>query len=279
MLKIIVKPFIFVNLLVVIFGLVCAVSLTVALSDTIFDSRIPINYNPPAQKSTPKNIQPKSPATVVSPKLPEVKISPDYKIPVAQNGLAPIISTIPTKQPVVFLGIDDGSYQDVSEIQALRDNNIKASLYLAKNFIASNPEFFRQVAANGSLIENHTLNHYLDLHNRSYSAQKAEICGGANYLQAQYGRRPVFYRPPGGSYNSDTLRAANDCGMKAVVTWIAKANGGSMQYQIGNKLRPGDIVLMHFRPEFKQDLQAFTEAVRAAGLQTVLLEDWLDPKS
>jgi hypothetical protein len=61
--------------------------------------------------------------------------------------------------------------------------------------------------------------------------------------------------------------------MKAVVTWIAKANGGSMQYQIGNGLRPGDIVLMHFRPEFKQDLQAFINAQDAAGLHTELLED------
>jgi len=68
-------------------------------------------------------------------------------------------------------------------------------------------------------------------------------------------------------------QAAYDCGMKAVVTWIAKANGGSMQYQIGDKLRAGDIVLMHFRPEFKSDLQAFVDAEKAAGLHTELLED------
>ena len=63
--------------------------------------------------------------------------------------------------------------------------------------------------------------------------------------------------------------------MKAVVLWIAKANGGSMQYQVGNRLRPGDIVLMHFRPEFAQDMQAFVDAEKAAGLHTVLLEDWI----
>lgn len=82
-------------------------------------------------------------------------------------------------------------------------------------------------------------------------------------------------RPPGGNYNKDTPRAAAACGMKAVVQWIAKANGGSMQYQIGHGLRAGDIVLMHFRPEFKSDMQAFLDAEKAAGLHTELLEDWL----
>jgi peptidoglycan/xylan/chitin deacetylase (PgdA/CDA1 family) len=110
---------------------------------------------------------------------------------------------------------------------------------------------------------------------QSYAQQKDEICGMADYELLHYGRRPTLFRPPGGAY-SDTMRqAAADCGMKAVVTWIAKADDGAMQYQIGGVLRPGDVVLMHFRPEFRQDLQAFIDAQNAAGLHTELLEDAL----
>lgn len=82
-----------------------------------------------------------------------------------------------------------------------------------------------------------------------------------------------FFRPPGGAYSNTMRKAAADCGMKTVVTWIAKANGGAMQYQKGNSLQPGDIVLMHFRPEFKKDMQAFIDAETAAGLHTELLEN------
>jgi len=32
---------------------------------------------------------------------------------------------------------------------------------------------------------------------------------------------------------------------------------------------------MHFRPEFAQDFQAFLDAKNAAGLEVVLLEDFL----
>lgn len=161
-------------------------------------------------------------------------------------------------------------------MQLMKDNHLKASLFLSKLFIANNPQFFTGLTAQGDLVENHTLSHDLAMvKTQGYAKQKAEICGMADYLQQQYGRRPLFYRSPGGAYNDTIRKAANDCGMKAVATWIAKANRGSMQYQIGNGLRPGDIVLMHFRPEFKKDLQAFIEAQNKAGLHTELLEDAL----
>lgn len=211
----------------------------------------------------------------VAPKPAPTPLKPDYILPPIQNGMVPMLTQIPTSQPVVFLGIDDGGYKDPSELQLLKDNNIRATLFLSNAFISDNPDFFKPFLTANTFIEDHTLHHYTNLPRRPYSVQKAEICGEADYMARTYGRRPLLFRPPGGSYNALTLKAAADCGMKAAINWIAKANGGSMQYQIGNKLRPGDIVLMHFRPVFKQDLQAFIQAQNAAGLHTELLEDWL----
>lgn len=211
---------------------------------------------------------------VFSVDLPKPPIVPDASIPPVSGGLAPAISKINTKQPVVFLTIDDGANKQPFELQLMVDNKLKASLFLAYSAISNNPSFFNDFVTAGSLVEDHTL-HHKTLKGLSYTAQKEEICGAADLYQKLYGRRPVLFRPPGGSYDANTQRAAADCGMKAVVLWIAKANGGSMQYQVGHSLRPGDIVLMHFRPEFKQDLQAFIDAQNAAGLRTELLEDWL----
>ena len=205
-----------------------------------------------------------------------VPLKHDFIIPPVVGGIPPVLTSFKTKDPVIFLGIDDVEFKDPSVVSMMKDNNIKASLFLAKTFIASNPGFFKEIVSNGSLIEDHTLNHNLKMVKvMTYTEQKAEICGMADYEQVQYGRRPIFVRPPGGAYSSIFLQAAGACGMRAVVNWIAKANGGSMQYQIGHALRPGDIVLLHFRPEFKQDMQAFINAENAAGLHTELLEDWL----
>lgn len=201
-------------------------------------------------------------------------IIPDNFIPPVKDGLAPVISRITTSQNVVFLGIDDGGFKDQKVIDIMQKNNIKASLFLADRFISSNRDFFKALIPLGSKIENHTLSHVL-LSNLSYQEQLREICGMAELEEKIYGRRPILFRPPGGNYNTDTQRAAATCGMKAVVLWIAKANGGSMQYQYDKKLQKGDIVLMHFRPEFEQDMQAFVKAQNAAGLQTTLLDSWV----
>jgi len=203
-------------------------------------------------------------------------LAPDYSIPATTDGMAPVVYRMATDQNIVFLGIDDGAFKDQSVVDIMKQNNIKASLFLTKSIISGNPDFFKQLTAQGSFVEDHTLSHDTNMvTTQDYEQQKAEICGMADYEELHFGRRPTLFRPPGGAY-SDTMRmAAAACGMKAVVTWIAKANGGSMQYQVGNGLRAGDVVLMHFRPEFAQDMKAFVDAMNAAGLHTALLEDAL----
>ncbi|WP_081710255.1 polysaccharide deacetylase family protein [Arthrobacter sp. 35W] len=200
---------------------------------------------------------------------------PDYVLPPIQNGLAPVLTRVPTEQKVVFLTIDDGANKTPEELQILKDNDIKASLFLAQSFILDNPGFFKDFVAAGHKVEDHTLTHPLNLIKMPYAAQKAEICGMADYVEQTYGRRPVFFRPPGGPYTDNVRRAVAECGMKAVIDWEAKANAGGMDYQVGQSLRPGEIVLMHFRKEFAADMAAFLAAQKAAGLQVVLLEDYL----
>ncbi|WP_256127653.1 polysaccharide deacetylase family protein [Arthrobacter sp. SDTb3-6] len=200
---------------------------------------------------------------------------PDYKLPPIENGMVPVITRIPTQQKVVFLTIDDGQVKRKSDLALLERDHLKASLFLAHVFIAGHSQFYQAYLDAGFRIEDHTLTHNLGFVKLPYAQVKAEICGMADYEEKYFGRRPVFFRPPGGPYTKAVRRAAAECGMKAIIDWQARANAGSMQYQVGHVLRPGDIVLMHFRPEFPMDLAAFVKAQKAAGLKVVLLEDYL----
>ncbi|QDY91655.1 polysaccharide deacetylase family protein [Arthrobacter sp. UKPF54-2] len=193
-----------------------------------------------------------------------------------QNGLAPVITKIETKHPVVFLTIDDGVTKTPEMVRLLADYDYPASIFLTRNFVQDNPDFFKQFAAQGSLVENHTLSHNINMVTQmGYQQQLAEINGMQEYAQQHFGRRPTLFRPPGGAYSVAMRQAVAAAGMKAIVTWEAKSNTGHMDYQYGKALRPGDIVLMHFRPEFAADLAAFRAAQLAAGLEVVLLEDFL----
>ena len=201
---------------------------------------------------------------------------PDYQLPPIVGGLAPVITKIETRHPVVFLTIDDGNIKTPESIKLMAEYDYPSSLFLTRDTIADNPAFFNAFKAQGSLIENHTVTHNINMVRQwGYQQQLNDMVGMQEYALQHYGRRPTLFRPPGGAYSNVMRQAVADAGMKAIVTWEAKANAGKMDYQVGNSLRPGDIVLMHFRAEFAADLAAFRAAQLAAGLEVVLLEDFL----
>jgi len=207
----------------------------------------------------------------------ELRYAPDITPPSASEGLAPTLYSVNTQHPVVFLTIDDGLYREPEAAAKMREANIQASLFLTQQYVSQSPDYFASIAREtDSTIQNHTLSHR-DLPQLSYEDQKHEICQTSDNYAATYGKRPDLFRPPYGDYDANTRRAAADCGMKAVILWSATVDGGQMHYQVGDRLRPGDIVLMHFRPLFQHDLAAFVAASKQAGLQPQLLEDWITP--
>ena len=199
----------------------------------------------------------------------------DFKLPPIVNGLAPVITRVTTKQPVVFLTIDDGVTKKPEAIELLHQYEYPISMFLTKNFVQDDPDYFRQLMREGDFVENHTISHDVQMSTKSYAYQFAEIKGMQDYAQATFGRRPTLFRPPGGAYSNVMRKACADAGIKAVVDWETKSNAGHMDYQYGNGLRPGDVVLMHFRPEFAADLAAFRAAQLAAGLTVVDLERFI----
>jgi peptidoglycan/xylan/chitin deacetylase (PgdA/CDA1 family) len=217
-----------------------------------------------------------TPPSPVATKRIRKSFIPDVGLPPVVNGLAPVITRILTKHPVVFLTIDDGGTKNPEMAALMSQYDYPATIFLAQTFVKDNPTFFQQFQAQGSLVENHTISHNVNMVQKlGYAAQLAEITGMQGFAKDHYGRTPTLFRPPGGAYSNVMRKAVADAGLKAIITWEAKASAGKMDYQYGNALRPGDIVLMHFRPEFAADLAAFRQAQMAAGLEVVLLEDFL----
>jgi peptidoglycan/xylan/chitin deacetylase (PgdA/CDA1 family) len=201
--------------------------------------------------------------------------APDIAPPSVQAGKAPVLSRVHTSQPVVFLTIDDGVDRAPDAADTLRDLGIPASLFLVEHYAKRAPPYFAHVVQeSGSVIEDHTLDHP-NMLRLNYDQQKQQICETADSFMQHFGRRPTLFRPPYGNFNDDTQRAATACGMRAILYWHALVEDGVVKYQDSGKLLPGDIVLMHFKPNFRQDAEAFLAASRAAGLQPQLLEDWI----
>lgn len=190
------------------------------------------------------------------------------------SGPAALYTNVPVDQPVAFLTIDDGWTKDPDAIALLRAAHIPFTMFLTTDAIRDDPAFFRSLESLGGVIEDHTITHS-DLSTLDYARQVHEICGSAATLTAWYGRRPVLMRAPYGDSDAATLRAAASCGIRATVYWNEMVVDGKVEYQRPGGIHPGDMVLMHFKPTFREDFLAAVEAFHASHVTPALLENYL----
>jgi peptidoglycan/xylan/chitin deacetylase (PgdA/CDA1 family) len=228
----------------------------------------------PATTTTAPSTTTTIPAVPAPPAIPATTTPPPATVAIAP-GTVPVISRVATSDPVVFFTIDDGYTRDPAVVEFLRDRHIPVTLFPVPGPVGQDPAYFAAIHALGASVQDHTVNHPT-LKGLPFATQRNEICGPLDNFAARFGQRPWLLRPPGGSYDATTLTAAKSCGMRAVVTWRATMNDGVLRTQ-GGPLRPGDIILMHFRPDLRMNLEVALGAAAAVGLHPAALEAYLPP--
>lgn len=207
-----------------------------------------------------------------SPDVPRVAAPPTARPKL--TGHPPVIDHIPTKRPIVFLTIDDGWDQDPGFPALLRKLHVPVTLFLTDRAIDGRYDYFRSLRDAGADIEDHTLTHHR-LTTLDAAGQRREICGAADRYEKEFGRRPTLFRPPGGRYDATTLAEARACGIRGIVLWRDSVQlEGRIKYQAG-RLRPGDIILMHFRPHLAHDFPIVLDRIRKQGMQVGRLGDYV----
>jgi peptidoglycan/xylan/chitin deacetylase (PgdA/CDA1 family) len=206
--------------------------------------------------------------TTARPTRPERENTPDpaTRTLAPAGALPPVISRIPVHQKLVFITIDDGWEKDPSFVRLIRRRRIPVTLFLTNAAVQDDYGYFRGLQRAGALIEDHTMTHpYMP--KLSYARQKEEICTPAGIYARQYGARPTLFRAPYGATGPDTLRAARDCGMKAVFFWREVVTGGRIAYQVPGGLHPGDILLVHFKPNMTADFGRMLHSIEKQGFR------------
>jgi peptidoglycan/xylan/chitin deacetylase (PgdA/CDA1 family) len=213
--------------------------------------------------------------TTLPPTTTTTKAWPSGPVPtLPATGKAPVISTIATTDPVVFLTIDDGMIRDPRIPELLATYNVPVTLFVNEGPYLANPAYFASLIASGGSINSHTRSHEL-LTKLSPAAQRAEICGMKDIIARHVFVAGHLFRAPFGVSNAATQTAAGSCGINAVLSWSAALNDGRVQYQLGNQLRPGDIILTHFRDDLYDNIRALLWQTRLQGLTIAPIEDYL----
>lgn len=192
----------------------------------------------------------------------------------------PVVHRAPTRDKVVFLTYDDGAEKDPRFVDMVRELRLPVSMFLTDSVVGPGYGHFARLRSVGASIQNHTLDHAA-LSGLPYAGQRAEICGQQNKLRARFGIRPRLFRPPYGTYDTTTLRAAAHCGVMAVVLWRAAMEGdGELTYAHGpRRLRAGDIVSVPSGEPAGLTLRERTtrllREIQGRGLTVGRLEDYI----
>ena len=186
----------------------------------------------------------------------------------AGPGLAPLVDRVPTRDRVVFLTYDDGAERDPRFVDMVRELRLPVTMFLTNSVVGPGYGHFAQLRAVGATVQNHTLDHP-SLRGLPYAGQRAEICGQQDKLRQRFGIRPRFLRPPYGTYDTTTLRAAADCRIAAVVRGRDGRDTGS------GPLRPGDILSGFDAPDLTEVTVGLLRRIQAEGFTPARLEDYL----
>lgn len=160
------------------------------------------------------------------------------------------------EKPTIYITFDAGfeNGNTAPILDALKKHNAPAAFFLVGNFIETQPDLVRRMAAEGHVVGNHTM-HHPDMSKISdLDAFQAELRGLEDLYRETTGEElPKFYRPPQGKFSEENLRQAQSLGYTTVfwslayVDWYADAQ--PTPEQAFSKLIPrihnGAIVLLH----------------------------------
>ncbi|MEU1051067.1 polysaccharide deacetylase family protein [Streptomyces sp. NPDC005876] len=195
--------------------------------------------------------------------------------PPRAGDLPPVVDHVRTRDRVVFLTYDDGAERDPALVGLVRARRLPVTLFLTDTVVGPAYGRLARLRSVGASLQNHTLDHAA-LRGLPYAGQRAEICGQQRKLTSRFGVRPRLFRPPHGTYDTTTLRAAADCGITAVVLWRVSVDpAGTLAYARGEpRLHPGDIITLADPPLAPRTKALLTRLTRQ-GFRVASLDDYL----
>jgi peptidoglycan/xylan/chitin deacetylase (PgdA/CDA1 family) len=189
-----------------------------------------------------------------------------------------------TAEKLVALTFDDGPNPAPNRtpalLDALRSVDAPGTFFVVGVRAEENPALLRRMAAEGHEIGNHSFSHP----NLTYLTPVAvdrELCRTSVVVREATGRRPRFYRPPGGNFNRAVQDAAKALGMAGAYWTLDGLPYESppipparlTRYVLEN-VRPGAIVLLHNAPDNTvAAIPDIVRGLRAKGYTVVTMSE------
>jgi peptidoglycan/xylan/chitin deacetylase (PgdA/CDA1 family) len=182
-------------------------------------------------------------------------------VPHAGPALAPIVPAVGRRLPVVlreeevegvFLTFDDGPHPQGTPavLEILREAGQTATFFLAGEQVEQRPSLAAEIVAAGHRVELHCHRHRNQLR-LTPRALLDDAERGRAAIEEASGQEIADYRPPYGIFSGAGLAAIRSRGWRPVLwsqwgrDWTRRATAASITRKATERVRPGDIVLLH----------------------------------
>lgn len=161
-----------------------------------------------------------------------------------------------SSKKILYLTFDAG-YENGNTpaiLDALKKHQAPATFFLVGNFLKTQPDLVKRIAAEGHTIGNHTFTHP-DMSKISTKETFSKELQSLESLYQEITGQPMkkLYRPPQGKYNENNLKMADEMGYHtffwslAYVDWYEESQPTREEAfkKLLGRIHPGAIVLLH----------------------------------
>ncbi len=167
-------------------------------------------------------------------------------------------------------------------LTTLRDENVKATFFLDGTWLSKNKEMARTILDEGHELSNHAFTHR-NMSTLSESQIKKEILSTEKLLIELGVTSNQWFAPPSGDFNQQTVRVANQLGLKTVLWTIdtvdwKKPEPDWIVRKIEARLEPGAMILMHPTLSSSKALKGMIHKAKSRNLAVGTVSDLLSSK-
>ena len=154
-----------------------------------------------------------------------------------------------SKQVSLMINVYWGNEYLEKMLETLKNHNLTTTFFVGASWVKDNAKLLQKIKDYGNEIANHGTNH--KEHGKiSYEKNLAEIQTCHEMVKHIVGVEMELFAPPGGSYNKNTIKAADFLGYKTImwtrdtIDWRDQNEDLIFKRAVTN-LCGGDLVLMH----------------------------------
>jgi len=165
-------------------------------------------------------------------------------------------------------------------LDILKEKNVKATFFFDGTWLSKNMNTAKTIIAQGHEASNHAYTHP-DMSKLGAERQRQEI-GKTEQLLKKLGVNNVWFAPPSGYFNEQTIKVSTEYGLRTVlwtldtIDW-QKPEPSAVVAKVSRKVEPGSLILMHPTSTTAGALKGMIDAIQKKGYIPGTVSQTLSP--